>query len=340
MQVCFSGKTADEAWQQAADAFRSGEGVIDETSRGGATHELLQVAFKIEDPRQRWVASRVPAMNPAFGLAEVIWIMAGRNDSAFLNYWNPILPKYAGDGETYDGAYGHRLRQRLGLDQFERAYRSLRSNPGTRQVVLQIWDATSDLPKEDGLPSSADIPCNIVSLLKVRGGKLYWTQIIRSNDLFLGVPHNFVQFMTLQEIMSGWLGLEPGPYVQWSDSLHVYEDRLSSLGIANLSQPVTNTDNLALPKEIFDQSLSTLSSQLNGMLSNAMSASDVRKWAKADDLPRPYQNMLSILSADAARRFGDLAAADEIAAECNNPLLTQLWMRWRSRQIELATQIP
>src|SRR5437879_1150771 len=115
-------------------------------------------------------------MNIAFALEEVVWIMAGRNDSSFLNYYNTELPKYCGNGPIYHGAYGHRLRKRFGIDQVVRAYEALRRNPDSRQVVIQIWDSIVDLPAADGKPSSEDIPCNIVAMLKVRDKQLGPTQ--------------------------------------------------------------------------------------------------------------------------------------------------------------------
>jgi thymidylate synthase len=40
----------------------------------------------------------------------------------------------------------------------ERAYQALSKNPESRQVVLQIWDSTVDLPATDGKPSAEDVP--------------------------------------------------------------------------------------------------------------------------------------------------------------------------------------
>ena len=219
----FEGQTADEVWRQAAESIRAGEGVIAQPSRAGVTYELLHTCLAIRDPLQRWILSREPALNPAFAIAEIVWILAGRNDSSFVNHWNPKLPQYAGRGPTYYGAYGHRLRRHFLTDQLDRAYDTLRHNPNSRQVVLQIWDPQKDLPCEDGKPCAEDIPCNIVSFLKMRRGRLEWMQILRSNDLLLGLPHNVIQFTTLQEVMAGWLGAELGSYCQLSDSLHVYK---------------------------------------------------------------------------------------------------------------------
>jgi len=165
-------EAADTLWLKAAEWFLPGGPAHLQDSRAGQTKEVLRAALTLRDPRQRWIASRTPAMNPAFALAEVIWILCGRNDSAFLNYFNPRLPRFAGHGLTYHGAYGYRLRQHFGVDQLGRAVEVLSNDPNSRQAVLQIWDSAADLPHADGISRAADIPCNISALLKIREGRL------------------------------------------------------------------------------------------------------------------------------------------------------------------------
>src|SRR4051812_12963435 len=109
MFTVIQGRNADELWQRAADEFRSGLRTEHQPSRAGPTREILRVALTLEDPRQRWVVSRQPALNPAFAIAKVVWIVMGRNDAEFLNYFNRSLPKFAGHEKTYHGAYGYRL---------------------------------------------------------------------------------------------------------------------------------------------------------------------------------------------------------------------------------------
>jgi thymidylate synthase len=145
----FKALTADDAWQQVADQFRcDNTGVRRQASRAGETREILHACVSISDPRQRWIASRMPPLNIAFALAEVIWIVRGRNDSAFVNYFSNAVRHFAGEGPTYHGAYGYRLRNTFGVDQLERARATFVRNPDSRQVVLQRgriyptrWDA-------------------------------------------------------------------------------------------------------------------------------------------------------------------------------------------------------
>src|SRR5271166_6936261 len=83
--------TADALWLKAAHWFTPDGVATNQNSSGGRTAEVLRASLTLRDPRQRWITSRAPAMNPAFALAEVIWIVCGRNDSRFLNYFNPRL---------------------------------------------------------------------------------------------------------------------------------------------------------------------------------------------------------------------------------------------------------
>lgn len=327
----FEGTTADEVWLKAAARFENPEAVYEQSSRAGRTKEILGAAFVIHDPRQRWVVSRQPALNPAFAIAEVVWIVSGRRDSAFLNYWNPKLPEFAGTGRTYHGAYGFRIRRHFGLDQLERAYQALQKNPDTRQVVLQIWDSSVDFPGSDGLPADADIPCNVCSFAKIREGKLEWTQILRSNDLFLGVPHNFVQFTSLQEILAGWLGVELGHYRHVADCLHVYVRDEEHVLHSAQAAPEVNTDVLPFTKDESQNFFSELSRRMDRMTSILLSERSLRRVARPENLPRELSNWLLVVAADCARRRRWINLAYELMAECSSPALKQLWERWLAR---------
>lgn len=330
----FEARTADAVWLAAARELLSASDSPLQASRAGPTRELLHVASVIEEPRERWILSREPALNPAFAIAEVVWILAGRNDSAFLNFWNPVLPRFAGSGPTYHGAYGHRLRENLGIDQIDRTYEALRHNPDTRQAVLQIWDGRKDLPTSEGAPNSEDIPCNICSFLKVRDGKLEWVQLMRSNDLVLGLPHNVVQFTSLQEIMAGWLGLEVGTYHHFSDSLHVYERTFEDLARSTEVHVPANPDRLDIPRGEFDEIFPDLEKRFEELRSDRLSEPRFRELLGSASMPDSYLNLLRIAAADSARRRGWSAAAEEAAGSCTNPVLHVAWERWAKRQRE------
>jgi thymidylate synthase len=327
----FEGSTADEIWRQAADALINSDTTSLQASRLGPMREQLHCALHLRDPRQRWVNSRRPAMNPAFAIAELVWILQGRNDAAFLNYWNPALPNFAGHGDTYHGAYGFRLRQHLGVDQLERAYQILSQNPDSRQVVLQIWDSQVDLPHSDGTTRNADIPCNIVAMPKIRAGKLEWLQVMRSNDLFLGTPHNFVQFTSLQEIMAGWLGVEVGSFVLMTDSLHLYSGDIEKLVFAEPNPPTANNDLLNLKKNEFDRVLALIGETMDQLRSAHLLPKRFVQLINRTDLPAGWHNLLRIVAADSARRRNWQDEMNQASSSNTNPILNAVWQAWRER---------
>ena len=327
----FDARTADEVWRKAKAALDGDGSTFEQPGRGGPTREILHAALSIHDPRQRWITARLPAINPAFALAEVVWIVAGRNDSAFVNYFNPKLRNFSGTGATYHGAYGYRLRKQFGVDQLERAYHALSANPQSRQITLQLWDARVDLPNEQGQEAAADVPCNVLSMLKVRANALEWTQVMRSNDLYRGLPHNIVQFTMLQEIVAGWLELEVGAYHHVSDSLHYY---LASkeFGIEPADTRLQeHTDSLACSKSISDAAFSELAKNVEAILDPTTSAKQLIHLVEISSLLPAFKNILCVLCADGARRRQDIDATTQLIACCSNPTYRQLFARWSSR---------
>lgn len=293
--------------------------------------ELLHACFELKNPAKRWVTSRVPTLNIAFALAEVVWLVRGRNDAAFLNYFNRELPKFAGSGPTYHGAYGYRLRRSLGIDQLEKAYLALKGQPNSRQIVLQIWDGRKDLPHENGSPVSPDIPCNLVSMIKVREGRLEWSQVMRSNDLFLGWVHNVVQFTCLQEIMAGWLGLPTGSYHHFSDSLHVYERDIHHLQDIN-SDPFPDYDErLDLGKSQSDEAFCSLERLVDKVISSEYSSSSLLLEWKGIELPIAYANIACVIICEGLRRRGNKNKIFTVLDQCTNPTYTLLYTRWLNR---------
>lgn len=327
----FHAETVDGVWRQAHAGIIAVRESGTQPSRRGETVQLLHAGFQIDDPRQRWVISRRPQINPAFAIADTLWMLAGSQDAKVINSWFPGLSKFSGEGPTYPGAYGYRLRKHFGVDQIRRAFDTLSSQPDSRQVVLQFWDVLTDLPEVDGRPRSSDIPCNVVALLKVHQGRLCWTQVLRSNDLYRGLPYNFVQFTMLQEMIAGWLGLELGVYHQWSDSLHIYTDDRKSFFCANLATEKLNTDSLAVSAVEGERLINELYGRMTMLSAPDLEEKALAEIATIDDAPVGYQNLLRVLGAESARRHGRLDQANALMGSCSNPQLTQVWLGWLER---------
>lgn len=323
-----AGKTANEVWKKAANMLLAKETTIN--GRTGEVFELLHAFVSIESPRQKWVYDRIPPISIGFALAELVWIMNGKEHSEVINYWNPDLPKFAGDGDIYYGAYGKRIRSHFGFDQLENAYCALQNTPESRQVVIQIYDVEKDFPIDNGQPRSKDIPCNICSLLKVRDGRLEWSQIMRSNDILLGMPYNFVQFTSLQEILAGWLGIEVGSYIHYSDSLHLYCRDINKIGIGQ-EKEVENLDSLSLSRDESEKIFKEIYERMTALTDTSISEGNILSLAQLESEYIAYNNIMLIIAAYVAKKHHNNDLVDELIMKCSNNAYTAMWSRWANK---------
>ena len=299
--------------------------------RNGQTKELTHVCMSISNPTQRWVERRKPTISPAFAIAELVMIMNGSDEAFLLNAWNPALPKYQGKYDRYPGAYGKRLRYSFGFDQINRAYDALKNNPESRQVVMEIWKPDIDLPQCKGRPNNDDIPCNICSLLKIRNGKLLWTQIMRSNDIVFGLPYNFLQFTFLQEIIAGWLNVGVGEYMHISDSLHMYVDNKCCIDLEKNVH--LNTEQLKLEKNESENVFGELLFRMKELSQNECTSRYIKSIVRSKYLPEAYQNMLILLCEYIAYHHN---MDDEVIHCCeqnfSNTLYRDLMKEWMNKE--------
>jgi len=330
----FNCKTADELWNSVAcNLATSKKAWQTKDSRNGPTKELLHATFSISDPTQRWIQIRPKPINLALALAEVVWILNGRDDSSFLRAFFPKLSDFAGDTIRFQGAYGKRLRCHFEIgDQLLRAYNVLKNDPKSRQVVLSIWDPNCDLPHSDGRVTSADTPCNISSILKIDNGTLEWVQVMRSNDIFRGLPNNIVQFTSLQEIMSGWLGIKPGSYNHISDSLHAYESDLEQIRPQMNGHLLKNSDRFDQGYEQSLECFERVAACIDCILEQGSQNAEQMLEAYSNQLPEAFRNILSVMAAEITRRSGALDLSQTLVDRCTNDLFVAMWNNWMHRE--------
>ena len=127
MTLTLTAGSASELFAQACQAVLTTGSPA--APRGLATTEVLGAALTLTDPRRRLVdlpPARV--INPAFAVAEAMWILSG-SDDPWIYLFNE---KLADDGRLM-GAYGLRLRRRHPHDHLSRFRHSMRL-PGHLQA--------------------------------------------------------------------------------------------------------------------------------------------------------------------------------------------------------------
>lgn len=175
-------------------------------------------------PAERVMFSALRDANPFFHLMESIWMLGGKNDVAFPARYARQINAYSDDGLTLAGGYGHRWRNRFGVDQLTAIIKLLRTDPSTRRAVLQMWDCATDL--DAAASGGLDVPCNLICMFDVVSGMLNMTVCCRSNDAVWGAyGANAVHFSMLQQFLAEATGISIGKYYQVSNNLHIYTGR-------------------------------------------------------------------------------------------------------------------
>jgi thymidylate synthase len=221
--------SANELFVQACKAVTAGG--TPASPRGLSTVEVLGAHLCLTEPRRRFVdVPPLRILNPAFAVAEALWILSG-SDDAWIFEFNGRLTRYADDG-VLRGAYGPRMRAWRGeVDQLDRVRRLLSRDPDSRQAVIQLFDPGKDWS------GFRDVPCTLGYRFFIRGGRLHMHTTMRSQDLWLGFPYDVFTATLLQELLAGWLSVELGTYHHHVDSLHLYERDLGGLGALSVDTP-------------------------------------------------------------------------------------------------------
>lgn len=190
----------------------------------GNTRELTNVTFTIKDISTVGMTIRRPSV--AYALGEILWYLRGSNSVDFISKFGSMWERLSDDGLTSNSAYGYIMKYKHGFNQIDKMIELLRSDINSRRAVINI-----NVPNINVIETH-DEPCTIALQFLARDGKLHCTGIMRSNDIWFGLPYDIICFTTIQKIIADALGLDYGTYTHFATSLHMYErDENKVLGI-------------------------------------------------------------------------------------------------------------
>lgn len=154
-------------------------------------------------------------------VAEQIWFVSGaRKPEIFLRDFTRIWDDFTNPGDVVTVAYGYRWRRHFGRDQLGKLVELLQNDPSSRHGVIVTWD-----PSSDGLGGVAksNVPCPYTFTVNIIGGRLNLMNVVRSNDMILGFPHDVAGFALLQLMLAQKLGVKPGIYTHIIANAHIYD---------------------------------------------------------------------------------------------------------------------
>jgi thymidylate synthase len=210
----FEVETLDDALLKLYPELLSREHRV--TASRGDNTEILGVLIEIEQPRAR--LSRSETRGRLFSsLGEVLWYLTGDNRLDFIAHYISHYRCESVDGATVYGGYGPRLFRQRDHDQIRNVVALLSERPASRKAVIQIFNA------EDLADKHEEIPCTTTLQFFVREELLHLIATMRSNDAYIGFPHDVFCFTMLQEIVARALGREIGCYRHFVGSMHLYD---------------------------------------------------------------------------------------------------------------------
>jgi thymidylate synthase len=104
-----------------------------------------------------------------------------------------------------------------GFDQLSYLINNLRNNPMDRRHYMNYWNPSQVL-NEAALP-----PCHLSYNCQVVENRLNAAWVMRSADLYHGVPYNIAGYAWLTYLLAHLLGYQPGILVWFATDVHLYE---------------------------------------------------------------------------------------------------------------------
>ena len=126
------------------------------------------------------------------------------------------------------------------VDQVQNVLTTLIQNPTDRRMIISAW-------RPDELNQMALPPCHVLHqfIADVKNRELHLCMYQRSNDFFLGVPHNIASYSMWLTVVAALTGFKPATFTHFMADVHLYVNHLDQVE-EQLSREVR-----ALPKMIY-----------------------------------------------------------------------------------------
>ena len=196
----------------------------------GVIHELLDVELVLSDPRKSVLSLPIRNMSRRYAAGEFLCYIRGTNKKEDFEFYSKSWDKLANPDGTINSAYGYRMFHPV-FDEstetrFHYALTQLLENSDTKNAIIMLRDDRDLYPAHQ-----KDRCCTLCLCFNIRDGKLNCRTIMRSQDLWLGLPYDVFCFTRLMQIMlynyntacEKGQEVQLGTYTHQVLNLHLYE---------------------------------------------------------------------------------------------------------------------
>jgi thymidylate synthase len=208
-------------------------------SKRGPNIEITQFAATLLNPRIRTSMSLDRKLVKS-KFAEFAWYLSKDQHKDFITPYISPYSREEQQGNKILGAYGPKIFKSTesSKSQYERIIEQIVKRKTTKQAYIAISDA-EDYKYRDQEFSSP--PCTIGLHFYVRNEKLNLAVYMRSNDAYLGLPHDLFCFTMLQELISVRTNMALGTYSHYATSMHAYQvdiEKINNYLNEGLQEPI------------------------------------------------------------------------------------------------------
>lgn len=213
-------------------------GVTETNSRTGEEILILPGGFyfQVDLSKEELPVIDCRLTHPKTAAAEVAWFLQGTQDTSWLNKHTGIWKAFeepltiTKPGRNFIGqskedimgvraAYGYRWIKHYGLDQLFTGLSTLQADPSSRRVWITAWDPIEDLQRN----GQKNVPCPVGFNLYVVNGRLFSSYVLRSSDVFMGLPYDVMNHALLLSVLAKTIGLKLGGMSFTLAHAHLYK---------------------------------------------------------------------------------------------------------------------
>lgn len=212
----------------------------------GETKEINNCCLVVDNPTIEHYSLPFRNVSEKYLLAELKWYWSGDNSCKTIGQFAKLWLAITDDGETSNSAYGYILQKKYGFNQIEQIIELLKKDPTSRRAVLNISD-----PSINRI-TTKDMQCTVAIQFLVRNGKLEETVYMRSNDVYFGLPYDYVYFVSIAKYIASKLGVELGTYTHHATSMHMYNRDINKFDLSLVGKDI-NIDIDSIIKENYHE---------------------------------------------------------------------------------------
>lgn len=206
-----SGNSIDDVYRQLVIELLKADKV-------GSTREIVNCCLEVNNPTLQNISFPCRKnISETYSDAELKWYWSANNSCEDIGKYAKMWLKLSDDGKTNNSAYGYILIKKYGFNQIEQIIELLKKDPTSRRAVLNISDPAINRIE------TKDMQCTIALQFLIRNNALEETVYMRSNDVYFGLPYDYIFFVTLGEYIASQLGIKLSKYTHNATSLHMYE---------------------------------------------------------------------------------------------------------------------